>query len=540
MEFRVDDDGIKLFLEYDRDTVRRIRGITGREFLPSEEAWMIPLFAIEELCREFDVPQNIIDDVLEKRKDRVKILSEHTLKHDLKPFQVQGVSFLIERRKAFLCADMGLGKTCMSLAFSETLFNNKSIERTFIICPKSLIQHWVDEIEKFIGDTPVLVIQGDKKKRVKLWASAHQYKYVITNYEQVRNMFNFERLTSYMKFDSLIILDEATRIKNHKAIVTRQIKKLSAPYKAVLSGRPLENRPEELYSINSFLQNNVLGNWSQFKSRYIVEDTFGRPSYYINLEDLSRKIKAIMFRCKKKDVLDDLPDRIDSTYSVKLSTPEHRDYKQITTKIVTFMDEYRNRREARIMRSILGSIQLAKMYCDHPDLVRYSEAKSVKDMLISSTTATKFDEFFRIIDEIPSKVVVFTQYARMVQLIGEELEKRGHSYVCVTGKTKNRDEKIQQFRKDKQILVSTDVLGYGVNLQFASYIINYDLPWNPAAVEQRIARLHRMGQRNVVQVINIVVDDEDKVEQKIKRTLGQKEDLFQIVIEGNGTSIVTQ
>jgi len=532
MEYRVEEDGIKLILEYERDTVRRIRGITGREFISDEQAWAIPLFAIEELCEQFDVPQKIIDEVLQKRKDRMKILSESTLKHDLKPFQVQGVSFLIERRKSFLCADMGLGKTCMSLAFSEMLFNSKNIERTFIVCPKSLIQHWVDEIEKFIGDTSVLVIQGDKKKRVKLWASAYQYKYVITNYEQIRNMFNFERISSYMKYPSLIVLDEATRIKNHKALVSRQIKKLNAPFKAVLSGRPLENRPEELFSINEFLRNNVLGTWSLFKSRYIVEDAFGRPSYYVNLDELSRQIKSIMFRCKKEDVLDDLPERIDSIYSVKLSAPEHRDYKQITTKIVTFMDIYKNKREAHIMRDILGSIQLAKMYCDHPDLVRYSEAKSVKDMVISSNVSTKFDEFFRIIDEISGKVVVFTQYARMVELIGKELEARGYDYVTVTGKTKNRDEKIQQFRDDKQILVSTDVLGYGINLQFASYIINYDLPWNPAVLEQRIARLHRMGQHSTVQVINLVVEDEDKIESKIRRVLNQKDDLFKIIIDG--------
>ena len=179
----------------------------------------------------------------------------------------------------------------------------------------------------------------------------------------------------------------------------------------------------------------------------------------------------------------------------------------------------------------MSVIQISKMFCNHPNLVKNSTSKTAKSVEITTEKHSKIDELLNILKEVDAKVLIFSQYAEMCKIIGKELKKKDYDVVVVTGKDKDKDAKIEEFRDEAQIMVSTDVMGYGVNLQFASYIINYDLSWNPAVNEQRIARLHRMGQKNVVNVINLVIEDSDKIEQRIKEVLGEKEDIYNQIFE---------
>jgi len=273
------------------------------------------------------------------------------------------------------------------------------------------------------------------------------------------------------------------------------------------------------------LDNNILGSWDYFNKRYIIKDNFGRVLQYINLEELGLKLKKIMFRCKKRDVLDDLPERIDNVYNIKLSSSESKDYKGIERAINSELDLYKKGKTS--IKSVLSVIQMSKMFCDHPDLIRNSESRSANKIVLSTNNHSKINELVKILKEIDDKVLIFSQYAEMCKIIGDTLRKEGYTVEIVTGKDKDKEAKIEKFREESQIMVSTDVMSYGVNLQFASYIINYDLSWNPAINEQRIARIDRMGQKNTVNVINLIVEDSDKIEQRIAEVLGQKEDIFE-------------
>lgn len=528
MEFVVREDGILLKFEYNRELVKQIKRLQGRFYDGDGDGWVVPLYSIDEMKKFIDLPEDISKQVEKMKEEQKNTLNSLNLKLPLKPFQIDAVNFLITKQKTMLCADMGLGKTCISIAYAKYLLDRDLIKKVIVISPKTVRKHWKDEISKFI-DAKATIINSMGKTKKKSWVDALYSEFIILNYEQIFNNNNSENIHKIMKEPTLIILDEVTRIKNIKAKVSKRIKVLKSKYKVVLTGRPLENRPEELFSINGFLDNNILGTWDFFKRKYIIYDNYGRPLKYINLENLGTRLKKIMFRCKKKDVLDDLPERIDNVYSIKLSNSESIDYVNIERIVKDEIDKYEG--GSGTIKNVLSVIQMSKMFCDHPDLVKNSNSKTARRVSITTEKHSKIDELMNILKEVDDKVLIFSQYAEMCKIIGKELEKRNYNVVVVTGKDKDKDAKIEEFKDKAQIMVSTDVMGYGVNLQFASYIINYDLAWNPAVNEQRIARLHRMGQKNVVNVINLVIEDSDKIEQRIRDVLGQKEDIYNKIFE---------
>lgn len=538
INYAIKDDGVAISFDYDRNLISEIKKITGHHFKPETKEWLIPFYSINELQNKVMVPQGIIDDSESILINRRKALNNDYFKYDLRDFQEDGVLFLLEKQKSFLCADMGLGKTFMSIAFVTTLLKMGNIDRAIVICPSSLKRHWNAEVKKFNKDNyKTTIISGTKKARMRQWEDARDSQYIIVNYDLARSLQDYPLLMKYSGDRTAIILDEATRIKNFKTKVAQKIKRLDASYKVALSGRPLENRLEDLYSINEFLDNNVLGSWNYFDQRYIVRNSWGQPSYYVNVKELHHKIKTVMFRCKREDVLTELPDKIVHDYYIQLSLSEHKDYLNILNPIMGLIERgtLGSLGTENNLRWVLSTIQLTKMFCDHPDLVKKSNAPMAKKLKIKTNKSSKFTEFTKIIQDIGDhKIVIFTQYAKMAVILRNEL-KKSYDCIMVTGNDKEntREEKLQHFKDDGQILVCTDVLGYGINLQHASCIINYDLPWNPAVLEQRVARLYRMGQKNAVNVINIVVEDEDKIEQKIKEILHKKDRLFEMIIEGH-------
>jgi len=528
MDFVVREDGILLKFEYNRELVKQIKRLHGRFFDSKADGWVIPYYSLEKLGEFIDIPYEIAKEMETIKKAQEKSLNSIKLKKPLKPFQVDALNFLIERQKTMLCLDMGLGKTCVSIAYAKYLLDRKSIEKVIIISPKTVREHWKNEINKFI-DAEVTIIQSKKNKKKKSWVEALYSDFIILNYEQLFNDNNNENVMKITKNPTLIILDEVTRIKNIKALTTKRAKRLKSNYKVVLTGRPIENKPEELFSINGFLDNNILGTWDFFKKKYIIYDNFNRVLKYINLEDLGTRLKSIMFKCKKRDVLDDLPERIDNVYRIKLSSSEAKDYVNISRIVNKELNDYKEGKTT--IKSVLSTIQMSKMFCDHPNLVKNSESKTAKKIVVTTKNHSKIDELINILREVDGKVLIFSQYAEMCKIIGEELKKRRYKVVVVTGKDKDKEAKIEEFRNEAQIMVSTDVMSYGVNLQFASCIINYDLSWNPAVNEQRIARIERMGQKNVINVINLIIEDSDKIEKRIEDVLGEKEDVYSQIFE---------
>lgn len=536
IKFSTAEDGIHLTFGYHKKLIEKLKTITGHTFIPETQTWVVPFYELNNLAKILPVPTDIKQLTKTKLEDRYKELKKHGFKYELKPFQYDAVLFLLERQKAFLCADMGLGKTFMSIALSEVLHSSGDINHTVIICPASLKYHWMLEINKLLDEMPIRIIEGDKKKRMKLWQDIGDSRFTILNYELVRLNEDFNELFKLLRtHKSLIILDEASRIKNFEAKTSKEVKKLKAAFKIALSGRPMENRPEELYSINQFLDNSVFGTWSMFDRRYIIRNSYGSVSNYMNLEELHGKVKSIMYRKTKQEVLPDLPEIVVHNYNVTLTASESLDYAKIINPILEILEKRESGEQYSNVgfRNILGTMTIAKMYCDHPDLVRESTSESAKSVTIKTKTASKFNELTSILQEIGNeKIIIFTQYSKMAYKLYNHLNK---FYKCtlITGEqNKDRDLRIMEFQNETQILVCTEVLGYGVNLQFASVLINYDMPWNPATLEQRNARIHRIGQKNKVNIINLIVQDEDKIEQRIQRVLNLKSDLYKVIVEG--------
>jgi len=536
IRYSIEDDGIAVEFDYNRELVDKIRTITGHSFNTDAQKWIIPFYSIDDLNMKFMVPQSITDMADDKLISRRQGLSEVKYKYPLRDFQKDAVLFMLEKQKSFLCADLGTGKTFMSIAYGEALYDGKLIEHIIVISPATLKRHWLNEIEKFTHDSTTIIITGNKIKRREQWKVATDYKYIIMNYDTLRSEEDYIKLINILKKPCLIILDEATKIKNFNAKMSMQVKKLKAPYKTLLSGRPLENRPEELFSMNQFLDNNIFGTWNQFDKKFIVRNSWGSPSYYVRLNELHEKVNKIMYRCKREEVLDELPDKVIHDYYIELSSQEVRDYNVIVNPILELLDSGRSFEEVKRnnINQILSAMQLTKMYCDHPDLLRESKSIMAKIVKVKSKKASKFNELMRIMGDIgDAKIIIFTQYAKMAIKLNETITKKFET-TCVTGNDneKMREIKLNEFKNKTQIMICTDVFGYGVNLQHASILINYDLPWNPAVLEQRIARIHRMGQKNTVNIINLIVEDEDKIERRIRDVLNRKTDLYNIIIEG--------
>lgn len=531
MKFRVVGDNIQIYSQYNRDFVSKVSAIPGRVFYPETKVWSVPITSLSEVQVAFPKIPNIVIEQAKK-----KLGFEPTeLKYaqiNGKPYDYQkiGASFLMKRQKCILADEMGLGKTIQALMACEELYLAGEIEHTIIFCPSTIkFTIWEREINKWLPERDVVVIDGTRAKRKKLWEKkAHFY---VVNYELVRNACDYPIIKTIVDNNACVIVaDECTRFKSWQTKTSKAIKSLNAPYKFCLSGAPVENTPAELYSINQFLDNNILGNWRNFDLRYIVRDIWGGIAGYKNLDDLRRRILFIMLRRKKVDVLD-LPPVIKQTRLISLTPTESREYKMLTKPVFDLLTFKKFK-----ISVVLGNLTLCRMYLDHPDLLRHSESPTAKRMVenMKAKTSSKFEEFKALLPELEGhKVVVFSQFRKMIAILHELLGEKSIEFVGGMS-PKDKELVIDTFNSElgAQFFLSTETGAYGVNLPIADVIINYDLPWNPAKLQQRIDRLHRIGQRNTVNVINLLVEDEDKIEKKVKKVLGRKEEWAKQILEG--------
>jgi len=396
------------------------------------------------------------------------------------------------------------------------------VHSVLVVCPASLKTQWKTEIEKFC-DKKAIVIDGTAGKREELFH--HDSFFKIMNYELLlKNFHDVEK----SNFD-LIILDEAQRIKNWRAKRTQLIKKLNPPYAFVLTGTPIENRLEELYSITEFLDRRLFGPSWLFIDKHVVKDEWGKIIGYKNLSEMRKKIKKIMLRRKKTEVLKDLPERIDNNYYVELTERQQKLHGEMSSefrKIVNAIKRAAENEEElpqKLIFKMFGLLHKMREVCDDACLINGKISSSAK-----------LDELEQISSELDGrKFIVFSEWERMTRLIEKRLASAGIKSVRLHGSlsTKQRKAVIEKFLSDEKTkcFVSTDAGGLGLNLQAADCVINFDLPWNPATLEQRIGRAHRIGQKSVVNVINLIA--ENSVEQHVEAMLKSKKDIAAAVLE---------
>jgi len=464
---------------------------------------------------------------LHKRIDRTfpKGISSPALKKLLKVslyrYQCEGALFAARAGRSLIADDMGLGKTIQAIAAVEILARTVGLERVLIVCPTSLKYQWQQEITKF-SDREATVVEGSIRQRETLYGADTLYK--IVNYEVIhRDLKAIEAWTPEM-----IILDEAQRIKNWNTRRAKSVKQLKSPYAIVLTGTPLENRLEELHSIVEFVDRFRLGPMFRFLSEHQHVDERGKVIGYHNLSQIGKTLKPILIRRTKDEVLKQLPERLDKNYFVPMTEEQrnhHDENQEIVARIAAKWAKHHFLSETD-QRRLLVALQNMRMSCDSTYLLDHETKHGVKA-----------DEFVAVLDELfeqsQAKVVVFSQWLRMHELLRERLDAAGHKYLLFHGgvPSKKRKDLIHQFKHedDHRVFLSTDAGGVGLNLQNASAVVNMDLPWNPAVLEQRIGRVHRLGQSRPVRVINFVA--QGSIEEGMLSVLSFKQSLFTGVLD---------
>ena len=438
------------------------------------------------------------------------------LKTKLLPYQVRGALFAACRGRVVLADDMGLGKTVQAIAAAELLRRRKGIERVLVIAPASVKYQWKTEIEKFTG-LSAQVIDGLLEQRKKLYASPAFFN--LSNYELVLKDLELVR---ELKPD-LIILDEAQRIRNWTTTTARTIKQLKSRYAFVLTGTPLENKLEELYSVVEFVDGRRLGPAFRFLQEHRMEDEKGKLLGYRGLDRIHQQLEPILLRRTRKEVLTELPPRTDQVFRVPMTEEQAGPYREQSDILARLMHKWQK-------QGWLSEIDLRRITCCIQNMRMLCNSTFLFDK--ETNYSPKLDEFREIIRELVleenRKAVVFSEYERMTHLAGEELGKLRIDFVSLHGgvPAQKRGALMEKFRHDPgcKVFLSTDAGGVGLNLQAASAVINFEPPWNPARLEQRIGRVHRLGQSQPVQAIHFLTTG--SIEERVWETLRLKKSLF--------------
>ena len=579
-----DSENLKFVFESSESIRKLVKQLPTRTFLRQEGVWKFPtidLFILKKILKGNGLEASIteparklyVDTINEFKK--VKDLADQTdvdheiigLKPDVKlyPFQKVGSKFLDHVGNGLLGMDMGLGKTITSISHvSNNINKSKKDLRTLIICPSSLKYEWAIQLARFSDYSYTVVTSG--KTRLPLYEK--KTSFTIMNYDLIWR--DLEILKS-QKWD-VVVCDEIQRIKNYKTETFKAIEQLECGRRIGLTGTPLENDVMDIFTIMKFINPKIFGtDETTFKYRYCQTNQYNQivPGKYRNLDELNKKLSFVMFRRKKRDVLDNLPERVTNHFYIELNKEERDKYNEIKEGILEDIETGKIKR-----LNAMSQMTYLREVCDALNLV------ITKDKISSS----KFEELKNIIRGFPpeEKIVLFSQYKKMGDLIRENI---GLKCVHLHGQVKNDCKRERELEKDiikknkgmdqreldllvhdeKQkavcvncpyykddalcdtrkkliarfndpdegikIFLSTDAGKAGLNLQTAGVVINYDLSFNPATNEQRISRIERIGQlREKIFVLNLLC--KDTVEERVEAANKRKQKLFDRVVDG--------
>ena len=467
--------------------------------------------------------KRVQDKVAGIRKDPANHpLRTTLLKTDLLPYQLDGIAFAVGAGRAVLADDMGLGKTIQGIGAAELLAQDTAISKVLVVCPASLKSQWLIEIDRFCNRSAQAVL-GSAEERALQYDNACFF--TICNYEQVlRDIMVIERVPW-----DLIILDEGQRIKNWEAKTSQTIKALRSPFALVLTGTPLENRLEELYSLVEFIDDRRLGPAFRFLNRHRVTNATGKVLGYKKLDELRKNLAPVLLRRTRQEVMKQLPPR---TIDIIRIAPTEEQL------------ELHNAQK-RIIQTIIS-----KKYINEMDMLRLQKALLLCRLAANSTClvdkqppgfSSKLAELEGMIEEFAAeterKVLMFSEWTGMLDLVEPLLYKFKANFVRLDGSVpqKKRQGLVHEFQHNPEctFFITTNAGSTGLNLQAANTVVNVDLPWNPAVLDQRIGRAHRMGQKRPVQVYLLVT--ENTLEENLLATLSAKKDLALTVLDPNAT-----
>jgi superfamily II DNA or RNA helicase len=447
-----------------------------------------------------------------------------TVQADLRPYQREGINFLCHltdlKLGGILADDMGLGKTLQTLAWLAWLKEQERKPKpALVICPASVLHNWRREANRFVPHFKVLVLESGAARH-NLRKQIPQHDLVVTNYALLRRD---EQELSKFSFGALI-LDEAQFIKNPTAQVTQSVKRLKADRRLALTGTPLENRLLDLWSIVDFIQPGYLGNQEQFSETYEPRGGNGTGTGVSSIDPpaprdpegvqriarrrLAAKLRPLLLRRMKQRVAKDLPERIEERRDCDLGDEQRKLYlAELRRSRDQVMKAVAEKGLAQSRMHVLAALTRLRQICCHPKLVGSDTA--------SGKTETLFELLEPLIAE-GQKVLVFSQFVQVLELLERECAIRQFKTYILTGQTKGRQEIVNAFQAEKDpcvFLLSLRAAGTGLNLTTASYVVLYDPWWNPAVEAQAIDRSHRIGQVNTVNAYRLIAPG--TVEEKI-------------------------
>lgn len=491
-----------------------------------------------------------------------------TFRGTLYDFQQDAVEMMLKRGAILLAHRMGLGKTVTSIAAVEELIDQGSVECALIICPASIKWQWKRQIEKFSDGALIVVIEGTKPERRSQYRTVKRgdAEYVIMNYEQIVSDWDTVRL---LTFDA-IVADEATAIKNPGTKRSRHVKRLDAPYRFALSGQPIENRPEELFSIMEWVDPTILGRFDVFDLLFIQRNSWGSVKRYRKLPLLRKKMAEVMHQRTRKDVADQMPALVDQTYLIDFDPAAAKVYRFIARELLDVIraagpsfntfdltDHYSGLDSGSAQGEIMPRLMALRMLCDHPRLLSYSADQfddpgtragsayiaGLRDsgLFDKLKRAPKMTETLAQINEIleadpRNKIVVFSFFKPMLKILGSELKV---DYELFTGDLtpRERDAAVERFTANDncRVLLSSDAGGIGVDIPVANYLISYDLPWSAGKFEQRKGRIDRISSEwPEVTLINHII--KDSIEERMLEMLEQKGAIASAWLDGEGVN----
>jgi hypothetical protein len=465
----------------------------------------------EGLQRFSDSPQaKALRDNLKNFKGVPETSMPATVQATLRPYQKDGFDFLCHltqiRLGGILADDMGLGKTLQTLAWLAWLqeHNRKNPKPSLVICPASVLHNWRREANRFTPHLRVLVLESGAARHT-LRKQIPQHDLIVTNYALLRR--DLEELQKFAF--RAVILDEAQFIKNPGAQVTQSVKQLKSEHRQALTGTPLENRLLDLWSIVDFVQPNYLGNQEHFLETYEPRGVENAESAQrIARRRLSAKLRPLLLRRLKKHVAKDLPDRIEQRRDCELGEEQRKLYlAELRRSRDQVMQAVAEKGINKSKIHVLAALTRLRQICCHPKLVGNDSA--------SGKTETLFELLDSLLAE-GQKVLVFSQFVQMLELMEKECQARQINTHMLTGQTKDRQEVVNAFQSDPNaavFLLSLRAAGTGLNLTTASYVVLYDPWWNPAVEAQAIDRSHRIGQTQTVNAYRLI--SPGTVEEKI-------------------------
>lgn len=525
---RIDGNNLVIYVKGDDfwSELEIVKRCTGRKFDAVNKTWIVPITDGNlEILSKIESLRETIETIKERQKLKLADINEKAKKVKQKYpflFDYQAVAaYLALKNRFFLIADeMGLGKTVEVMPLIDLSVKNG--KKVIVIAPSSLLRQWSDELKRFINRNSVIVQGLEKKKRLEAYLAND---IILTTYESFWRDYK-EISINWSKV--IIIADEASKFKNKKTKIWQSLMDVRKYVNGfiALTGTPVENNLVNFFNIIQIIKPDFMSA-KEFYNGYCIWDYNGYGNVivgYKNLAEFLKRVSPIMIRRKKTDV-HELPEKIIQNRIIPLTEEQQK----VAKAIRRFAKDEEEIAVLTLLREVANDTWLLKV--SDSTIIEKMRAMGYLDEIPEGSN--KLNELTDIFEELNGqKVLIFTQFSKMAYKIKTHLENMGIKVKVLTGENKQeeRAKVVEEFREGRfQVLVATDIFGYGVNLQFVDVLINFDIPWNPAKLNQRIDRIHRVGAKRNKVIINLISED---IDEKVLSVIEEKQDLFDAVVDG--------